>query len=109
MDITVTPVTNSVEEQNSLLGGSPTNYTQINPQVSVPYNTDSYYDSCNLTVYLNVASETVTQTYTLNVVQKKIAKILLISIPPIIILVLAVRFYYTFDLETQLIASFYSM
>ena len=34
---------------------------------------------------------------------------LLISLPPIIILVLAVRFYYTFDLETQLIASFYSM
>ena len=62
----------------------------------------------NLTVRLIVASETVTTTYTLNVVQKKIAKYLLMSIPPILFLVLAVRVYYNFDLGTQLLASFYS-
>ena len=55
-----------------------------------------------------MASETVTKTYTLNVVQKKIAKYLLVSILPIIFLVMAVRVYYNFDLGTQMLASFYS-
>lgn len=55
-----------------------------------------------------MASENVATTYTLNVVQKKITKYLLISILPILFLVLSVRVYYNFDLGTQLLASFYS-
>ena len=60
-------------------------------------------------MYLNPATETVTKTFTSNVAQKNMAKYLLISIPILLLLVLGVRFYYTFELETQLIASFYSM
>lgn len=103
----VTPQTNIVEYQNSYLGGFPSNYTQLNGQISVPYQKDLLEN--NLTVYINVATDSLTRTFTVNVDQKKIAKYLLISIPPILLLVLAVRFYYTFSLETNLIASFYSM
>ena len=66
------------------------------------------YAGGSLQVWLSIASETVTTTYTLNVVQKEVAKYLLMSILPILFLVLAVRVYYNFDLGTQLLASFYS-